>query len=307
MEGKTNNLNTKNITYIYEKNWIEYITSFFLNLPLFLIIKQKIPSLNWPLYIDNILLFLLLWGLVSLLVNKFKTIVFGLLIIIVILLAYGSFFGSFGFGSFIKEYKVLIEEMNSSNNPSKTLVYKLTPDNENPYNEIIDNILINETIEEKALYFSENFISNHVEMKPENELYLKSFSIYKNVKQNWTYIKDLKQDEHYNAAEIIDDMQGDYDEFTILICSLLKSIGGKVNILYKNHNEMHPILFVEKQEDESEIRRLIKATFKESYKKNIHFIHDSQGQSWLVLSYFHNYPGGEMPQKNSEYKFVNIE
>lgn len=305
MEEQTNNKPKEGINFTFNNNWIVASISLFLTLPIFLIIKKSIPSLNWPLYIDVILLFFLLWGLVSLLVKPFKRIIYGILIFFFVALIYGSFFDSYGFGSFLKDYKQLLKEMKTSSNPSKTFVYKLTPVDINPFVDILDNISTNDDIKQKAQIMSIKFFNNYYEEQSEDSIYLRSFSIYKSVKQEWTYIRDLSENEHYTASEILKDMNGDYDEYTVIMCSLIESIGGKVNILYKNKNEMHPLLLIGKQKDESKIKNMIKENFKESFKKQIGFFRDNQGRSWLVLSFFHNYPGGKFLNK-SEYKIVEV-
>ncbi len=291
-------------------DWSLLLISLLIQIPLFLVLRSVIPSLNWPLYTDEILLFFILLGIIILLVRAFRKVVYVLLIFMFLSMIYGMVFNNLKIKDIFNNYGELLKEIKDrQGDASKIVMYHLTPD----YSDTLDFInrktkvtpLIERYVKRKWGYTnnqSSNGVNDSILRIRDYKL---AFSMFKDIKRNWVYLKDINAT-HYRASDVIEDLSGDVDDFTIVMLSLLKSIGGDVAILYKNTNDIHPLLLIGDKTNEDVVMDIISEMFtKEIKKKDIKFIKDSGGELWLPLSFYQDYPGGIVPNYEN-YKMKKI-
>ncbi len=281
-----------------ENKWLIYFLVTIITLPVFLILKGVIPNFNWPIHLDSIILFILTWSAINLLISPFKKVVYLLVVLIALFLLYGSVFGEYGIGRFITDYKELIANMKKSDDRISTLVETLTPDNTYKYQEIVDRVDLSESVIFEANKRANSF-DFYLDAYPEYSHIIKCLSVFKETKEKWIFIKDL---EPYNAYanESVETLSGDIDDYAILMCAFIKSIGAQARI--KNQaGVFHPELCIGAKDDKSKIKRLIKTRLfsDESEHQEIEFDVDAEGRIWLSLSFYANFPGRAIFKKGS--------
>lgn len=282
-----------------ESKLLIYFLVTIITLPVFLILKNVLPDLNWPIHLDSIILFILIWGGLSLLISPFKKLVYLLVFIIVLVLLYGSVFGEYGIGRFVTDYRNLISNMKESDAPISTLKEALTPDNTYKYQAIVEKVNVFESVGNKSNALANSF-NFYIDEYPEYENIIKCLSVFKETKAQWVYIKDLDV-YHADAIESLESMSGDIDDYAILMCALIKSIGEEVRI--KNVDGVfHPELCIGSKKDKSRVKSLIKTDLflKESKNQEIEFESDAEGRIWLSLSYYGDFPGRAISKKGIE-------
>ncbi len=279
-----------------ENKILIYILVAVVTLPVFLILKHVIPSFNWPVYLDSILLFILTSIGIYKLIISFKKVTYLFVALIVLFLLYGSFFGEYGIGRFITDYKTLIANMKESDAPISTLKEALTPDNTYKYQGIVDRVNFPETVKEKADKMANGFKFYAAKYSEYTDV-IRCLSIFRETKKKWILIKDLEQ-YHAYANESVETLSGDTDDYAIMICAFVKSIGKQARIK-KEDDVFHPEFCIGYKEDISTVKRLIKAKLflNESRKQEVKFDMDAEGRIWLSLSFYGNFPGrATMPE-----------
>lgn len=113
--------------------------------------------------------------------------------------------------------------------------------------------------------------------------------------QNWSYVNDpVSLDYFAKASETISNkLNGDCDDFAILMCSLILSIGGeaRINFAYDQHSGH---AFTEINIGKTNVNSIVNY-LKIRYKdfNNINYRTDNLGNKWLNLDWWANYPGGK--------------
>jgi len=282
-----------------ENKWLIYFLVTIITLPVFLILKNVIPNFNWPLHLDSIILFILIWGGLNILISPFKKLIYLLVTLIALFLLYGSVFGEYGIGRFVTDYKELIANMKESDAPMSTLKEALTPDNTYKYQGIVDRVDLSESVIIQANKCA-NAFDFYLDEYPEYNNIIKCLSEFKKTKKKWFFIKDLEP-YHAYANESVESLSGDLDDYAILMCAFIKSIGEQARI--KNEaGAFHPELCIGMKEDKTKIKRLIKTELfsDESENQEIEFDSDAEGRIWLSLSFYSNFPGRAISKKGSE-------
>lgn len=114
----------------------------------------------------------------------------------------------------------------------------------------------------------------------------------------WNYVQDPKSIEIIEAASstIQNGLNGDCDDFAVLICSMILAIGGEARINYAfNQKGGHAFTEVNigkpnLREIENYIAKRYKLT---TPKYKVQTKTDKEGNLWLNLDWFANYPGGD--------------
>jgi len=112
---------------------------------------------------------------------------------------------------------------------------------------------------------------------------------------NWKYVNDPKGNEvvEYASNTISNGLNGDCDDFAVLVCSMILSIGGeaRINFAY-GQNGGHA--FAEVNIGKTEIEEYISKRYKKVYDHSgIWTRTDKEGNSWLNLDWFAKHPGGK--------------
>lgn len=117
-------------------------------------------------------------------------------------------------------------------------------------------------------------------------------------RKNWRYVNDPVTSYVSSASNTIKTgYSGDCDDFAVLICSLLISIGGETRINYANNKESgHAFTEVNiGKTDLGKIENYISKKYNINFDQNIKLNYrlDKEGNRWLNLDWFSRYPGGE--------------
>lgn len=117
-------------------------------------------------------------------------------------------------------------------------------------------------------------------------------------RKKWRYVNDPVTSFVSSASNTIKaDYSGDCDDFAVLICSLLISIGGEARINYAVNTESgHAFTEVNiGKTDLAKIENYIEKKYNITFSQNnkINYRLDREGNRWLNLDWFSRYPGGE--------------
>ena len=119
--------------------------------------------------------------------------------------------------------------------------------------------------------------------------------IFDHCYNSWKYVNDPEGNEIYEYASntISNGLNGDCDDFAVLVCSMVLSIGGeaRINFAY-GQNGGHA--FTEVNIGNTEVEEYISARYKSVYDNSgIWTRTDKDGNKWLNLDWFANHPGGK--------------
>jgi len=119
--------------------------------------------------------------------------------------------------------------------------------------------------------------------------------IFDHCYNGWKYVNDPKGNEivEYASNTISNGLNGDCDDFAVLVCSMILSIGGeaRINFAY-GQNGGHA--FTEVNIGKTDIEEYISKRYKSVYDNSgIWTRTDKQGNNWLNLDWFAKHPGGK--------------
>ena len=114
---------------------------------------------------------------------------------------------------------------------------------------------------------------------------------------NWKYVNDPKADNYVEYASITlnNGLIGDCDDFAVLVCSMILSIGGEAIITYaygKNSSHAYTEVNIGRT-DLSEVQAYLRSRYNIVYSGSIWTRPDLNGNHWLNLDWFATHPGGE--------------
>jgi hypothetical protein len=115
----------------------------------------------------------------------------------------------------------------------------------------------------------------------------------------WSYVNDpVTRDYYAKASESLrNGLNGDCDDFAILLCSMILSVGGEARISFA-YGDGGGHAFTEVnigKTNQGEVERYLKARY--SYTEMWHK-EDNKGNWWLNLDWQANYPGGQYYKYN---------
>jgi hypothetical protein len=112
---------------------------------------------------------------------------------------------------------------------------------------------------------------------------------------NWKYVNDPKTREIVETASntTINGLNGDCDDFAVLICSMIISIGGEARINYA-YGQDGGHAFTEVNIGQTEVENYISRRYNKSAEySGIWSRTDDEGNHWLNLDWFASHPGGK--------------
>jgi len=139
-------------------------------------------------------------------------------------------------------------------------------------------------VEKSLIYFNEYY--------PKYRQICRQLSLIKHIKENYKYVSDPSGFDYFAApAESIALMAGDCDDYSILMASVIKAIGGNVRIIWAPRH-VYPELFCG---DKASFDKYLSAIYlffdKEIGNKQIYYRLDKNQNYWLNIDYTDKYPG----------------
>ena len=134
------------------------------------------------------------------------------------------------------------------------------------------------------MYFDEYY--------PKYRQICRQFSLLKYIKMNYKYVSDPSDFDYFaSPQESINLMAGDCDDYSILMASVLKSIGANVRIIW-SPKHVYPELYCgNKATFEKYISAIYTLFGQEIDKKQIYYRIDKHGDYWINIDYTDLYPG----------------
>lgn len=295
-------INIKNLTYkeikeklTVKKPWdmiIIFVINVLITIPLFLILHQNLQDLEWIWHLDRILIVLILLVLIQVLLSVMRRITLILVFGYLIILFFGSIFGSYTFTNVFESYQSILYSMNNNPYPQDIIISRLLPfPNKNKVIKAIE--YDNPKVRNFSIMAANKYFKN-VKGYQQYATIIQCFAVFKEINSNWNYINDPKGQEYIAAAsESLQYLSGDCDDHSILMAACVRSIGGTPRLIHTD-GHIYPEILIGKQADLEIVNYLIKKVLfpKESKGKPINYHIDERGQIWLNLDYTARYPGG---------------
>ena len=295
-------INIKNLTYkelkdklTVKKPWdmiIIFIINILITIPLFLILHQNLENLEWIWHLDRILMIIILLALIQLLLSFLRRVTLILVFAYLIILLFGSVFGSYTFNSVFNSYQTILYWMNNNPYPQDIILSRLLPfPNKSKVIKAIE--FDNPKVRNFSIMAANKYFKNTKGYQKYNTI-IQCFAVFKEINSNWNYVNDPKGQEYIaSASESLQFLSGDCDDHSILMAACVRSIGGTPRLIHTD-GHIYPEILIGNEADLETINYLIKKVLfpKESKGKTINYHIDEHGQIWLNLDYTAKYPGG---------------
>jgi hypothetical protein len=281
--------------FTINKPWdiiIIFVLNVLIAIPIFIITHQNLIQYNWYINLDRILIFIVILIIIQLVLYAMRRIILISIILYLIALIYGTFFGKYDFQTVFKEYQSMLYTMSENPYPQDIIIDKLLP-----FPNKLKTLNAIEYGNPKVRDFAIKAIKkNTTETKGYEEFLtlIQCFAVFKEINTNWTYVNDPKGEEYIApASESVIYLSGDCDDHSILMAAAIKSIGGTPRLIHTN-GHIYPEILIGKRAEMETINYLIKKVLfpQESHKKPLHYHIDEHGNIWLNLDYTAKYPGG---------------
>ncbi len=119
--------------------------------------------------------------------------------------------------------------------------------------------------------------------------------VFDHYHKNWKYVNDPPRLEYVAKASetIANNFNGDCDDFAVLMCSSIISIGGEARLNFASNQESGHA-FVEVNVGQTNIDPIANyLTMRYLINENIWYRTDKKGNNWLNLDWFAQHPGGK--------------
>lgn len=270
-----------------------FILNILIAIPTFLIAHQNIVDLDWPIYLDQIILFIVIVVGIQFVLQLVKTIIILIIFMYLVALFYGTVIGNYGFNRVFEDYRYMIYSMSNNPNPQDIIISKLLPfPNKSKIIDAVD--FSNPKVRNFALMATTAHF-NPTNQKGSKRIMIQCFAVFKEINTRWNYVNDPKGREYIaHASESLQHFSGDCDDHAILMAACVKAIGGTPRIIHTGGHLYPEILIGDKSDLESSIYFIKEEFFAiESKNQQIHYHIDERGQIWLNLDYTATYPGGK--------------
>ncbi len=298
-------IKTRNFSFV--TNILLYLVAVILALPLFFLLSPHLPEINIPLgagiHLEHLLFSILVVGLSIYIVIRLKHLVLILLALGLTSIIINSARGGYSFQDAFQDYVVTL--YNLQNNP---VAVPLMAEDYEPFQ---DANKVAEAVHQQApevRKFAVKIGTKHFQdhVNKDNRSLIQSFSIFKEINNNWVYVSDPAGEEYFASAdETISQQQidgkfnGDCDDHAILMAACLKFVGSEVRLVRTTHH-IYPELKIGSKDQLDNATFLIrhKLFTKESKKKSIYYHVDQNGVIWLNFDYTGRAPGGKFLQED---------
>jgi len=139
-------------------------------------------------------------------------------------------------------------------------------------------------VKHSLMYFDEYY--------PKYRQICRQFSLLKYIKMNFKYVSDPSDFDYFaSPQESINLMAGDCDDYSILMASVLKSIGANVRIIWSPRHVYPELYCGNKANFEKYVSAIYTFFEREIGKKQIYYRLDKNGDYWINIDYTDLYPG----------------
>jgi hypothetical protein len=139
-------------------------------------------------------------------------------------------------------------------------------------------------VKHSLMYFDEYY--------PKYRQICRQFSLLKYIKMNFKYVSDPSDFDYFAPPqESINLMAGDCDDYSILMASVLKSIGADVRIIWAPRHVYPELYCGDKASFEKYVSAIYTLFEHEIGKKQIYYRIDKNGNYWINIDYTNLYPG----------------
>ncbi|KOS05215.1 transglutaminase [Flavobacterium akiainvivens] len=278
-----------------KKPWdsiIIFALNILISIPLFLIIHQNIIDPEWPFHLDRILIFAVMVTVLQLILHRVRTVLILFIGLYLLVLAYGSLFGNYGFSTVFDNYQAMIYTMSEDPHPQDVILSKLLPFPNK--GEILDAIDYNNPkVRNFAVGAATKYFKEFKSQDKERRM-IQCFSVFKEIRNEWNYVNDPAGREYIaHASESLQHFSGDCDDHAILMAACIRAIGGTPRLIHTG-GHLYPEMLIGTRVDLERANYLIKQKLfvNESKNQTINYHVDEHGQIWLNLDYTARYPGG---------------
>jgi len=288
-------------------NVLLYLVAVVVALPIFFLMSPHLPIIYLPLgagiHLEHLLFSILVVGLSIYVVIRLKHLVLMLLAIGIISIIVSSSRGTYSFQDAFQDYVVSL--YNLQNNP---VAVPLMAEDYEPFQ---DAYKVAEAVNFKdsevrnfAVKIGTKHFSDFVDK--DTRSLVQSFSVFKEINNNWVYVSDPVGEEYFaSAGETVDQQQydgkfnGDCDDHAILMAACLKFVGSEVRLVRTTHH-IYPELKIGTKNQLDKATYLIRHRLfvKESKGKSIYYHVDQSGVIWLNFDYTGRAPGGKFLQED---------
>ena len=278
-----------------KKPWddvIIFVLNILIAIPLFIILHQNLINPNWYLNIDRVILFIAMVVIIQIILRFLRTIIIFCIVLYVLVLAYGSTIGNYGFNSVYEDYNSIMYTMSDNPYPQDIIIAKLLPF---PNKSKIINAIEyeNSKIRNFAVMATTKHFKN-IKGYSDYRTIIQCFAVFKEINSRWNYVSDPKAHDYIaTATESLLYLSGDCDDHSILMAASIRAIGGTPRLIHtKGH--IYPEILIGSQADLEKVNFLIKNVLFpiESKDKKLFYHVDERGQIWMNLDYTAKYPGG---------------
>lgn len=278
-----------------KKPWdtvVIFILNILIAIPVFIIIHQNLIDPDWFFNIDRILLFIAILAIIQFGLRLLRKVIIICIVFYLLMLAYGSVSGTYGFASVFEDYRSMVYTMADDPNPQDIIISKLLPfPNKARILRAVD--YDNPKVRNFAVMATSKHFRNF-KRYGDYRTTIQCFAAFYEINSRWNYVSDPKgRDYIASADESLLYFSGDCDDHAILMAACVRAIGGTPRLIHtKGH--IYPEILIGRKSDLETINYLIKKVLfvKESKGKEIHYHIDERGQVWLNLDYTATYPGG---------------
>ena len=230
--------------------------------------------------------------IIQIILRFLRTIIIFCIVLYVLVLAYGSTIGNYGFNSVYEDYNSIMYTMSDNPYPQDIIIAKLLPF---PNKSKIINAIEyeNSKIRNFAVMATTKHFKN-IKGYSDYRTIIQCFAVFKEINSRWNYVSDPKAHDYIaTATESLLYFSGDCDDHSILMAASIRAIGGTPRLIHtKGH--IYPEILIGSQADLEKVNFLIKNVLFpiESKDKKLFYHVDERGQIWMNLDYTAKYPGG---------------
>ncbi len=286
----------KHFSYTNTQSAVLKIMGLLALIPLGPFINRFIPPIqvgewNLDLALSLLFAFLVIW----LILRIFKPLIIPILLVVIGILTWNAFTGSFSYAEMVDAYKSLVKRNWIMREKKQLDILSLAPGEvDNQLTKVAkrlrsrmaykDSVVRNFAVKASLTYFKDYY-----EKYGSNARFL---SVFKYIRYHFQYVPDAKRDEYFATPRetILNGLGGDCDDHAILMASCLRAIGGITRIvIIRGH--AYPELYCGDKKAFEEMQSAIVQLFSDQSIKRIYF-HEHDGEYWINMDYTALHPGG---------------